>query len=51
MLITIVVVIAALGYAAYKHFTVAEIKAEVAKIEAETVTDVNTVLYRIKAKL
>jgi hypothetical protein len=35
--IAAVAVVAAVGYAIYKHVTVAQVKAEVAKIEAEAV--------------
>ncbi len=45
--IAAVAVIAAVGYAVYKHVTVAQIKAEVAKIEAEAVTLETTVKAKV----
>lgn len=46
-----VVAAGAVVYAVYKHLTVAEVKAEIAKIEAEVVTDAKAVIARIKAVL
>jgi hypothetical protein len=46
-----VVAAGAVGYAAYKHYTLAQVKAEVLKIEAEAVADVKSVIARIKAVL
>jgi hypothetical protein len=50
--------VAAVGYAVYKHVTVAQVKAEVAKIEAEIVAvepvvkaKVLAIVASIKAKL
>ena len=45
------VAVVALGYALYKHLTVAGIKAEIAKLEASAVTDGKAVIAAIKAKL
>lgn len=50
------VAVAAIGYAVYKHYGLAAIKAEVAKIEAEilasaVVVSAGSVLERLKAKL
>jgi len=42
---------AALGYAVYKHVTVAQIEAELKTIEATAVTDVKAVIARLKAIL
>lgn len=39
------------AYAAYKHVTLAQVKAEVKKIEAEAVADVRDVIDRIKVVL
>jgi hypothetical protein len=41
--------IAAVGYAVYKHVTVAQVKAEVAKIEAEIVAVEPTVKAKVLA--
>lgn len=46
-----VVAAGAVVYAVYKHLTVAEVKAEIAKIEAEGVAEVKSVIARIKAVL
>ena len=52
------VAVAAVGYAIYKHVTVAQVKAEVAKIEAEAVAlepivkaKVLAIVAALKAKL
>jgi len=47
----VVVAVSAITYAVYKHLTLAEVKAEVLKIETEVVTDAKAVIARIKAVL
>lgn len=51
MIPALLTTITALAYALYKHLTVADIKAEIAKLEAAVVTDAKAVISAIKAKL
>lgn len=46
-----VTVVVAVAYAIYKHYTVAQIAAEILKLEAAAVTDAKIVIAAIKAKL